>query len=195
MAIRQYRKAPEKNEGQKPGDEKPGRKPPCFPTSSLNWSQKAELMAAQTYAGLTGWTFGFGAAFDAGAGIGPKGSSWNVGLGGSASTLIVADASGNSGFLNSASRGISGVKMSSPGSWWGAGAAAGPSVLVSPFSINTIAGSSVSLSAGGGSGVVGGGGSISTSGALTVTAGWGVGAEAGISPQLGTSQFIPFCHQ
>ena len=79
-------------------------KPTCFPTSSLNWSQKAQLTAAQFYAGLTGWTFGFGAGLDAGAGIGPKGSSWNFGAGGSASTLIVADGAGNSGFLNSASR-------------------------------------------------------------------------------------------
>jgi len=165
----------------------------CIDPKSLNFLQKAQLFAAQAYAKLTGWTFGFGAGLDAGAGAGPKGTSWNFGLGGSASTLIVADASGNSGFLNSASGGFAAVKMSSAGSWWGAGAAAGPSVLVSPFSINTIAGPSVSVSGGGGSGVLGGGGSINTSGALTLTAGWGAGAEAGVSPQFGTSQFIPFC--
>ena len=138
-------------------------------------------------------TFGFGAGLDAGAGVGPKGTSWNFGLGGSASTLIVADASGNSGFLNSASGGFAAAKMSSAGSWWGAAAAAGPSVLVSPFSINTIAGPSFSASGGGGSGVLGGGGSITTSGALTITAGWGAGAEGGFSAQFGPSQFIPFC--
>ena len=168
-------------------------KPTCFPTSSLNWSQKAQLTAAQFYAGLTGWTFGFGAGLDAGAGIGPKGSSWNFGAGGSASTLIVADGAGNSGFLNSASGGFSAVKMSGAGSWWGAGAAAGPSVLVSPNPISTIAGPSGSFSAGGGA-VLGAGISVTTSGAATVTFDVGAGAEAGVSPQFGTSQFIPFCH-
>jgi len=168
-------------------------KPSCFPTSSLNWSQKAQLLAAQFYASLTGWTFGFGAGLDAGAGIGPKGSSWNFGVGGSASTLIVADASGNSGFLNSASGGFSAIKMSSAGSWWGAGAAAGPSVLVSPNAISRIAGPSGSFSAGGGA-VLGAGISVTTSGAATVTFGVGAGAEGGVSPQFGKSQFIPFCH-
>jgi len=170
-------------------------KPLCIPTNSLNWFQKAQLTAAQFYASRTGLTFGFGAGGDAGGGIGPKGSSWNFGLGGSSSTLIVADASGNSGFLNSISGGFSGTKMSSAGSQWGYGAAAGPTFLVSPFSINKIAGPSGAVSAGGGSGVLGGGFSLSTSGALTLTAGWGAGAEAGVSPQGGTSQFIPFCHK
>jgi len=165
----------------------------CIDPKSLNFLQKAQVFAAQTYAKLTGLTFGFGAGLDAGAGAGPKGTSWNFGLGGSASTLIVADASGNSGFLNSASGGFAAAKMSSAGSWWGAGAAAGPSVLVSPFSINTIAGPSFSASGGGGSGVLGGGGSITTSGAFTITAGWGAGAEGGFSAQFGPSQFIPFC--
>jgi RHS repeat-associated protein len=184
----------------KPGP--PAKKPPkvwpqnqqlCISTESLNWLQQAQLTAAQTYAYLTGWTFGFGAGLDAGAGVGSKRSSWNFGLGGSASTLIVADASGNSGFLNTVSGGFSAVKTSSAGSWWGAGAAAGPSVLVSPFSINRIAGPSGSISAGGGA-VLGAGATITTSGAATFTFGVGAGAEAGVSPQFGTSQFIPFCH-
>ena len=168
-------------------------KPTCFPRSSLNWSQKAQLVAAQFYANLTGWTFGFGAGADAGAGIGPKGSSWNFGAGGSASTMIVADGAGNSGFFNSASGGFSAVKMSGAGSWWGAGAAAGPSFLVSPYPISKIAGPSGSVSGGGGA-VLGAGASITTSGAATFTFGVGAGAEAGFSPQFGTSQFIPVCH-
>jgi hypothetical protein len=106
--------------------------------------------------------------------------------------MIVADASGNSGFLNSASGGFSAVKMSSAGSWWGAGAAAGPSFLVSPNPISKIAGPSGSFSGGGGA-VLGAGFSITTSGAATFTFGVGAGAEAGVSPQFGTSQFIPFC--
>jgi RHS repeat-associated protein len=167
--------------------------PTCFPTSSLNWSQKAQLTAARFYAGLTGLTFGFGAGLDAGAGIGSKGSSWNFGAGGSASTLIVADGSGNSGFLNSASGGFAAVKMTGAGSWWGAGAAAGPSVLVSPNPIGKIAGPSGSFSAGGGA-VLGAGISVTTSVAATVTFGVGAGTELGFSPQFGTSQFIPFCH-
>jgi RHS repeat-associated protein len=165
----------------------------CFPTKSLNWSQKAQLTAAQFYAGLTGWTFGFGVGGDAGAGVGSPNSSWNFGAGGSASTLIVADGSGNSGFLNSVSGGFSAVKMSGAGSWWGAGAAAGPSFLVSPNPISTIAGPSGSVSAGGGA-VLGAGISVTTSGAATFTFGVGAGAEAGVSPQFGTSQFSPFCH-
>lgn len=167
-------------------------KTPCIPTSSLNWSQKAQLKAAQFYAGSTGLTFGFGAGADAGAGIGPKGSSLNFGLGGSASTLIVADGTGSSGFLNSASGGFAVVKTSGPGSWWGAGAAAGPSLLVSPNPISTIAGPSGSASAGGGA-VLGAGVSVTTSGAVTVTFGVAAGAMAGFSSQFGTSQFIPFC--
>jgi len=166
----------------------------CIDPSSLNLFQKAQLFAAQTYAKLTGWTFGFGAGADAGAGLGPKSSSWNVGVGGSASTLIVADGSGNAGFLNSISAGFSGVKMKAAGSIWGAGFAAGPSVLVSPFSINTIKGPSGSLSGGGGA-VLGAGGSISTSGAATLSFGVGAGAVASASPQGGTSKFIPFCHK
>jgi hypothetical protein len=165
----------------------------CIPKSSLNWLQKAQLLAAQTYADLLGLTVGFGVGVDGGAGIGSPTSSWNLGVGGSASTMIVADGSGNSGFLNSASGGFSVVKMSSPGSWWGAGIAAGPSLLVSPFSISKITGRSGSVSAGGGVGVLGGGFSLTTSGALTLTAGAGAGAEAGASPQVGTSQFIPVC--
>ncbi|HUL32553.1 MAG TPA: RHS repeat-associated core domain-containing protein [Candidatus Eisenbacteria bacterium] len=176
------------------GGNKPANngKPPCISTSSLNWSQRAQLTAAQFYANLTGWTFGFGAGLDAGAGVGPKRSKWNFGGGGSGSTLIVADASGNAGFLNSVSGGFSAVKMSGTGRW-GAGAAAGPSFLVSPNPISTIAGPSGSISAGGGL-VLGAGASITTSGAATFTFGVGAGAEAGISPQGGTSQFIPFCH-
>jgi RHS repeat-associated protein len=168
---------------------------PCASVGSLNWLQRAELAAAQYYANLTGGTVGFGAGADAGAGIGSTGSKWNFGVGGSASTLIVADASGNSGFLNSISGGFSAVKMKSPGSWWGAGAAAGPSLLVSPFPISQIAGPSGSISAGGGTGVLGGGLTVTTSGAATLTVGWGAGAEAGISPQGGTSEFTPFCHE
>lgn len=166
--------------------------PPCIPIKSLNWLQRAQLTAARAYASLTGWTFGFGTGFDAGAGVGPRGSSWNFGVGGSGSTLIVADASGNSGILNSVSAGFAGVKTSSAGSWWGAGAAAGPSVLVSPFPISKIAGPSGSVSAGGGA-VLGAGASVTTSGAATFTFGVGAGAEAGASPQFGTSKFIPFC--
>jgi hypothetical protein len=111
------------NNGQRENPAANNGKPPCISTSSLNWSQKAQLTAAQFYANLTGWTFGFGAGLDAGAGVGPKGSKWNFGVGGSGSTLIVADASGNAGFLNSVSGGFSAVKMGSTGRW-GAGAAA-----------------------------------------------------------------------
>ncbi len=161
---------------------------------SLNFLQRAQLYAAQTYANLTGWTIGFGVGADAGAGAGPKGTSWNIGLGGSASTMIVADGSGNAGFLNSVSGGVAGIKMQSAGSWFGAGFAAGPLVLLSPRSINAIKGQSGSISGGGGA-VLGAGASISTSGAVTVTFGLGACAEAGISPQFGPSQFIPFCHK
>jgi RHS repeat-associated protein len=167
---------------------------PCIPTDQLNWLQKAQLKAARTYSRITGGTVGFGVGVDAGAGIGPRGSKWNVGGGGSASTLIVADASGNAGFLNSASGGLAGVKTSSSGSWWGAGAAAGPTVLLSPFPINKIAGPSWSVSGGGGA-VLGAGGSATSSGAVTLTFGVGAGSEAGVSPQYGTSQFVPFCHE
>ncbi len=180
--------------GGTPGTQPSNAQPPCISTNSLNLVQRAELAAAQTYARQFRLTFGFGAGADAGAGIGPKSSSWNFGFGGSASTLVVADASGNSGFLNSVSGGFAGVKMTSAGSSSGAGAAAGPSVLVSPFSINKIAGRSGSISLGGGTGVLGGGASVTTSGAATFTFGWGAGAEFSVSPQLGTSQFIPFCH-
>jgi hypothetical protein len=75
----------------------------------------------------------------------------------------------------------------------GAQVTTGPSVLVSPNPITTIAGPSGSLSAGGGA-VLGGGISVTTSGAVTITFGVGAGAELGTSPQFGTSQFIPFCH-
>lgn len=68
----------------------------------------------------------------------------------------------------------------------------GPTFLVSPNPISTVAGPSASLSAGGGA-VLGAGVSVTTSGAATFSFGVGFGAEAGISPQFGTSQFIPFC--
>ena len=82
--------------------------------------------------------------------------------------------------------------MTSAGTWWGWGAAAGPAVLLSPNSIAKIAGPSGAFSMGGGA-VLGAGVSVSTSLAATVTFGVGAGAEAGFSPQWGTSSFIPAC--
>jgi len=58
--------------------------------------------------------------------------------------------------------------------------------------IDKAAGPSGPFSLGGGA-VLGAGANITTSGAATVTFGLGVGAEAGVSPQFGTSQFVPFC--
>jgi RHS repeat-associated protein len=46
--------------------------PTCLSTKSLNWSQKAQLTAAQFYSGLFGGTVGFGVGGDAGAGAGPS---------------------------------------------------------------------------------------------------------------------------
>jgi RHS repeat-associated protein len=168
--------------------------PSCIPLSSLNWSQKAQLSAAQFYANWLGGTWGFGVGGDGGVGVGPKGSPWNVGVGGSAATMIVADSSGNSGILNSASIGVAGIKHTkgAGGSWWGYGLTAGPSVLVSPNPITKLEGVSGSISGGGGA-ILGGGGSLTTNGALTVTVGIGLGAEGGFSPQFGKSWFTAFC--
>ena len=166
---------------------------PCMSTNSLNWLQKAQLAAAQFYASLTGLTVGFGAGIDAGFGAGPKASPGFGGVGGSASTLIVADATGSAGILNSYSGGAAFGKMSSGGSYFGAGIAAGPTALISPFPISQITGRSGVFSGGGGVGGLGIGGSISTSGVLTITAGTGAGAEGGGSLQGGPSSFFPFC--
>jgi len=167
--------------------------PPCIPSSSLNWLQSAQLNAAQFYANVLGGTVGFGVGLDAGGGIGPKSSAWNLGVGGSASTFIVADSTQSRGILNSYSLGPAGVKMASGGSYYGGGAAAGPSLLYSPFPISQIKGKSGLVSAGGGIGVLGGGGSLSSSGVLTLTVGVGVGAEGAISPQGAKSSFTPIC--
>ncbi|MBZ5532896.1 MAG: RHS repeat-associated core domain-containing protein [Acidobacteriia bacterium] len=161
----------------------------CVDKNVLSWIEKAQLDAAETYAKLTGWTFGFGAGLDAAGGIGP--GKLNFGVGGSASTVIVADQTGNSGILNSWSIGGAGFKGSS-GSRWGAGGALGLTVLTSPNPIDDISGPSFSISAAGGA-VLGAGGTITSSGAITGTFGLGAGAEVGIGGQIGPSIFIPFC--
>jgi hypothetical protein len=108
--------------------------------------------------------------------------------------MIVADGSGNSGLLNSASFGFSAVKMSSAGRWWGAGFAAGPSVLLSYNPISKVAGPSGSFSAGGGA-TLGAGISISTSGAATISLVWVRARRRAFPLNYGSSQFIPFCKE
>jgi hypothetical protein len=155
----------------------------------LNFIQKAQLAAAAAYSKLTGWTVGFGAGIDGAIGVG-KGLL-KVGGGGSASTLMVVDNSGNSGFLNSWAGGFSFFK--GKGGVLGGGIAGGVAVMVSPRPIAALQGGSVALSAAGGD-VLGGGVDITTNRAVTVTLGVGAGAEVGIDLQYGKSYFTPICH-
>jgi hypothetical protein len=148
-----------------------------------------QLRAAEFYSQKTGKTFGFGAALDGAVGFGP--GKINIGVGGSGSTMIVADRLGNSGILNSFSAGPAGFKGSGS-KLFGGGFATGIALLYSPNTIDALKGGSYSFQAAGGA-LLGGGVSVTTSKAYTFTFGIGFGAEVGGAAQFGPSVFIPFC--